>query len=118
MTRRRIGAPASLLAVLLWTGCTPPPVAPSWHYSDFKEVGFDPYPGMDFQGRDVKLSDEDIKGRVIWNLWSGDNASFWDWLSNHGFGTADLLKLVDSPRDQRFQTYCPFTQPRFLRPAQ
>ena len=118
MKRRRIGALASLFLGLLWTGCTQAPVPPSWKYSNFKEVGFDPFPGMDFQGREVKLSDDDIKGRVVWNLWSGDNASFWDWLSNHGFGTADLLKVVDSPRDQRFQTYGIFNQPGFKRPAQ
>ena len=112
-----LGALVSLLVALLWTGCTHPPVAPSWKYSDFKEVGFDPFPGMDFQGRDVKLSDDDIKGRVVWNLWSGDNASFWDWLSNHGFGTSDLLKVVASPRDRRFQTYGLFNQPGFMRPA-
>ncbi|HEX3529093.1 MAG TPA: hypothetical protein VH988_18705 [Thermoanaerobaculia bacterium] len=118
MKRLRVGALASLFAVLLWTGCTQAPVAPSWKYSNFKELSFDPFPGMDFQGRDVKLSEEDIKGRVIWNLWSGDNAAFWDWLSTHGFGTSDLLKVVDSPRDQRFQTYGLFNQPGFMRPAQ
>lgn len=103
-----------LLAIL--PGCMHPPVAPSWKYDDFKEVDFDPFPGMDFQGRDVKLSADDIKGRVIWNLWSGDNAAFWDWLTGRAFGTADLLKVVTSQRDQRFQTYGIFNQPGFRRP--
>jgi hypothetical protein len=113
-----LGALVSLLAILLCAGCAHAPVSPSWKYGDFKEIDFDPFPGMDFQGRDVKLSADDVKGRVIWNLWSGDNASFWDWLSSHGFGTADLLKVVASPRDQRFQTYGLFNQPGFMRPAQ
>lgn len=117
-THLTLGAVVSLLVVLAWSGCTHAPVSPSWKYSDFKEVDFDPFPGMDFQGRDVKLSADDIKGRVVWNLWSGDNASFWDWLANHGYGTADLLKVVASPRDQRFQTYGIFNQPGFKRPAQ
>jgi len=118
VTRRRIAAFAFPFAVLLWTGCSNAPATPSWKHTDFQEAGFDPFPGMDFQGRDVKLSDDDVQGRVIWNLWSGDNALFWDWLSNHGFGTADLLKVVDSPRDRRFQVYGLFNQPGFTRPAQ
>lgn len=106
------------LAALAAAGCAHRAVAPSWKYADFKEVGFDPFPGMDFQGREVTLSDDDVKGRVIWNLWTGDNASFWDWLSTHGFGTADLLKVVTSPRDQRFEKYGLFNQPGYMRPAQ
>jgi hypothetical protein len=121
MKTRLAAALPSLLVVLVAlvaTGCAHRAVAPSWKYADFKEIGFDPFPGMDFQGRDVKLSDDDVKGRVIWNLWTGDNASFWDWLSTHGFGTADLLKVVTSPRDRRFEKYGLFNQPGFMRPAQ
>src|SRR5579863_210057 len=118
MKTRLVGSLLSLLVLLLAAGCARQPVAPSWKYADFKEVGFDPFPGMDFQGRDVKLSDDDVKGRVIWNLWSGDNGAFWDWLSTHGFGTADLLKVVTSPRGQRFEKYGLFNQPGFTRPAQ
>ncbi|HKS23979.1 MAG TPA: hypothetical protein VJZ76_14340 [Thermoanaerobaculia bacterium] len=116
MNRPRIFA-VLIAAALLWT-CAHGggPVAPSWTYSDFKEVPFDPFPGMDFQGRDVKLSDTDIQGRVVWNLWSGDNGGFWDYLATHGFGTSDLLKVVTSPRNQRFQKYGIFNQPGFVRP--
>ncbi len=111
-----LGAVVSLLVVLPWNGCKRASESPPSY--DFKEVGFDPFPGMDFQGRDVKLSENGIKGRVVWNLWSGDNAAFWDWLANHGFGTADLLKVVNSPRGQRFEKYGLFNQPGFMRPAQ
>lgn len=115
MNRPRILA--SLAAVLLWS-CAHGPVAPSWKYADFKEVAFDPFPGMDFQGRDVKLSDTDVQGRVVWNLWSGDNGGFWDYLATHGFGTSDLLKVVTWPRKERFQKYGVFNQPGFVRPPQ
>ena len=112
------GVVLSLLVLMVWAGCAHNAVAPSWKYSDFKEVTFDPFPGMDFQGRNVALSADDIKGRVIWNLWSGDNGGFWDYLSTHGFGTADLLKVVTSPRNQRFQKYGLFNQPGYMRPSQ
>jgi hypothetical protein len=111
-----LGALALLLLILGLAACTHQPVKPSWPYTDFKEVTFDPFPGMDFQGRDGKLKDDDLKGRVVWNLWSGDNAAFWDWLASHGFGTADLLKVVTSPRGERFQKYGIFNQPGFTRP--
>ncbi|HEY6140884.1 MAG TPA: hypothetical protein VI670_24275 [Thermoanaerobaculia bacterium] len=116
MNRSRIFA-ALAAAALLWS-CAHGPVAPSWKYSDFKEIPFDPFPGMDFQGRDVQLSDTDIKGRVVWNLWSGDNGGFWDYLATHGFGTTDLLKVVTWPRNERFQKYGIFNQPGFARPSQ
>src|SRR5438270_11957379 len=107
-----------LSLVLLWLGCAHQPVAPSWKYSDFKEVGFDPFPGMDFQGRNVALSADDLKGRIIWNLWSGDNGGFWDYLSTHGFGTSDLLKIVTHDRRERFEKYGLFNQPGYTRPSQ
>jgi hypothetical protein len=113
-----LGSVVSLLVAVVWIGCAHTAVAPSWKYADFKEITFDPFPGMDFQGRNVPLSADDVKGRVIWNLWSGDNAGFWDYLSTHGFGTSDLLKVVASPRNQRFQKYGLFNQPGYARPPQ
>jgi hypothetical protein len=106
-----------LLAALL-AGCTAHgPVKPSWSYSAFKEVPFDPYPGMDFQGHDGQLTPQELSGRIVWNLWTGDNAGFWNWLVQHGFGTTDLLKVVASPRNERFQTYGVINQPGYQRPA-
>jgi hypothetical protein len=94
------------------TGCASQPVKQSW-VADYKYVDFDPFPGMNVQGRNVPLTQGDINGRVIWNLWSGDNAGFWNWLAKHGFGTADLLKMIASPRNQRFQTYGIVNQPGY-----
>ncbi|HYC59880.1 MAG TPA: hypothetical protein VEK79_09985 [Thermoanaerobaculia bacterium] len=98
-------------------GCASQPVKQSW-VENYKYVDFDPFPGMNVQGRPVTLTQSDINGRVIWNLWSGDNAGFWNWLSRYGFGTGDLLKMIASPRNQRFQTYGIFNQPGYMRPSQ
>lgn len=105
------------LLIAAVTGCASRPPKQSW-VEDYKYVDFDPFPGMNVQGRNVTLTQQDINGRVIWNLWSGDNAGFWNWLSQEGFGTGDLLKMVASPRNQRFQTYGIFNQPGYMRPAQ
>ena len=112
------GAFVSIVLILIVAACSNQPVKPSWSYTDFKYVDFDPFPGMDFQGRDVQLSRDDIYGRVTWNLWSGDNGGFWDYLANHAFGTSDLLKVVTSPRNRRFEKYGLFNQPGYMRPSQ
>jgi len=98
-------------------GCASLPKKQSW-VVDYKYVDFDPFPGMNVQGRNVTLTQSDINGRVIWNLWSGDNAGFWNWLAKYGFGTGDMLKMIASPRNKRFQTYGVFNQPGYMRPAQ
>ena len=106
-----------VLVPLLIAGCASQPVKQSW-VADYKYVDSDPFPGMNVQGRNVTLTQADINGRVIWNLWSGDNAGFWNWLAKYGFGTGDLLKMIASPRNRRFQTYGVFNQPGFVQPAQ
>lgn len=98
-------------------GCASRQVKQTW-VADYKYVDFDPFPGMNVQGRLVTLTQSDINGRVIWNLWSGDNAGFWNWLAKYGFGTGDLLKMIASPRNRRFQTYGIFNQPGYMQPAQ
>jgi hypothetical protein len=118
MTRCRQAILLAVVSALIWTGCThQPPVKPSWTYSAFKDIPFDPFPGMNFQGRDVQLTPEELSGRIVWNLWTGDNGGFWNYIVQKGFGTADLLKMVASPRNQRFQTYGVINQPGYMRPA-
>ncbi|HXU32491.1 MAG TPA: hypothetical protein VN851_18135 [Thermoanaerobaculia bacterium] len=45
-------------------------------------------------------------------------AGFWNWLAQYDFGTGDFLKMIASPRNQRFQTYGVINQPGFVRPSQ
>lgn len=94
-------------------GCASQPAKQSW-VEDYQYVDFDPFPGMNVQGRNVTLTPGEINGRVIWNLWSGDNAGFWNWLAKYGFGTGDMLKMVASPRNKRFQIYGVFNQPGYV----
>ena len=115
--RRRSVAVVLVPLLIVLTGCASQPVKQSW-VVDYKYVDFDPFPGLDVQGRNVTLTQSEINGRVIWNLWSGDNAGFWNWLAMYGFGTGDLLKMVTSPRNQRFQTYGIVNQPGFTTPSQ
>jgi hypothetical protein len=60
----------SLLLVGVVAGCAHRAIAPSWTYTDFKEVTVDPFPGMSFQGRTVQLTPDELKGRIVWNLWT------------------------------------------------
>ncbi len=114
--RAFVGCVVPLLVASL-LGCASAPVKQSW-VVDYKYVDFDPFPGMNVQGKNVQLTQSDINGRVIWNLWSGDNAGFWNWLSQYGFGTGDFLKMLASPRNQRFQTYGVVNQPGYMQATQ
>jgi hypothetical protein len=99
-------------------GCGHQAVKPSWTYTDFKGVAFDPFPGMASQGRPLELTPDELKGRVLWNLWSGDNAGFWNWLGMNAYGAGDLLKVVTWARDQRFEKFGVMNQPGYTRPPQ
>jgi hypothetical protein len=122
MRRRRRTWPlagiAGLVLAAAAAGCAHRAVAPTWTYATFKDVEVDPFPGMSFQGRRVSLTPEELKGRVVWNLWTGDNAGFWDWLASNAYGAGDLLKVVTWRRDERFQKFGVMNQPGFVRPAQ
>jgi hypothetical protein len=76
------------------------------------ETTADVFPGMD--GPNLNLDADDIRGRVVWNLWVGDTGLMWDYLAQHGFGTADLLKTIDSRgRAHRFAEVGVINQPGF-----
>jgi hypothetical protein len=52
----------------------------------------------------ITLTAEEVKGRNAWMMWTGGNEAFWDWLSRKGYGSIDLLHVVDSAaRSDRFQ---------------
>src|SRR5947209_14758329 len=76
------------------------------------ETKVDVFPGMD--GPNLNLDADDIRGRIVWNLWVGDSGLMWDYLAQHGFGTADLLKAIDSRRRaHRFAEIGIINQPGF-----
>src|SRR5216684_7876131 len=97
---------------------TPPPATGERYVHDpkMKETLVDVFPGMD--GPNLNLTAEDIRGRVVWNLWVGDSGLMWDYLAQHGFGTADLLKTIDSRRRaHRLAEIGIINQPGFQAPA-
>jgi hypothetical protein len=62
------------------------------YFKDMDAVG---YPdGKDGTMR-LELSEEAVKGRNAWVLWAAGNEAWWDWLARNGYGTIDLLRLVD-----------------------
>jgi hypothetical protein len=82
------------------------------HNAKWVETTVDVFPGMD--GPNLNLDADDIRGRVVWNLWVGDSGLMWDYLAQHGFGTADLLKAIDSRRRaHRFSEIGIINQPGF-----
>ena len=51
----------------------------------------------------VALSEDEIKGRNMWLVWTGGNDRQWDELTRLTFGAHDLLKILTSHPSQ---TYC------------
>jgi len=51
-------------------------------------------------GRD--LSPNGIRGRNTWNVWTGGNDRFWNYLAGHSFGSFDLLKTLSSHESQHY----------------
>ena len=44
----------------------------------------------------IALTAEEIKGRNMWNVWSGGNDRLWNAMSEYTFGAFDLLKIISS----------------------
>jgi hypothetical protein len=62
----------------------------------------------------LSLNDEEREGRNTWILWTAGDQVFWDRMAQHGLGTADLLKTVDSRmRGFRFKDMGLVNQPGF-----
>src|SRR5207248_2474538 len=123
MSRARLGALLGSFVVLAvffavrcpkpGEGVTPPKTAERYiHDPRMKETMVDLFPGMD--GPNLNLTQDDIRGRIVWNLWCGDSGLLWDYLAQHGFGTSDLLKTIDSRgRNTRFADIGIMNQPGF-----
>ncbi|MQA90739.1 MAG: hypothetical protein GEU90_10950 [Gemmatimonas sp.] len=75
------------------------------------EIDVDLFAGMD---NGVQLDQNEIRGRNTWIVWTGGNQGFWNWLAKYGFGTNDLLKMLDSRnRGERFATVGVMNEPGF-----
>ncbi len=98
---------------------TPAPGTPRYapQPKNWIETDTDVLGGLDGITLDPSKPDqkEALRGRIVWNLWVGDSGLMWDYLSQHGFGTADLIKTIDSRRrPTRFQEIGIINQPGFM----
>jgi hypothetical protein len=60
----------------------------------------------------ITLSGDETEGRNTWLLWTAGDQVFWDRMAQHGYGTADLLKTIDSRnRGHRFKDMGLINQP-------
>lgn len=75
------------------------PPAERDYFEDMDAIGTTDAAGA----KKLALSPEAVKGRNAWVLWAAGNEAWWDWLARYGYGSIDLLKLIDSDgRDSRF----------------
>ena len=72
----------------------------------------------------IALTPEEVKGRNMWNVWSGGDDRFWDTMTASTFGAFDLLKIVaynpakPIDRDRRWTYLGLINEPCFDAPAQ
>jgi hypothetical protein len=98
-----------------------PPAGRDEGYASRYHVPADYFAAMD---NGVQLSDDEVKGRDMWLVWTGGNDRFWDVLIKHAFGTFDLLKTVSSApglpygRDNRWKYFGIVNEPCFDKPTQ
>lgn len=79
--------------------------------ADFPEISADVFKRMD---DGVQLTDDEIRGRNTWILWTAGNQVFWDRIAREGYGLVDLLKTLDSrKRGHRFQEMGLINEPGF-----
>ncbi len=112
-----------VLACCLTAGCWKKPVvdeakAAGKTTADFPKITADVFAPLDQGGidGDGKLTDEEIRGRNTWILWTGGNQHFWNEVSQDSFGLMDLLKVLDNrhvPRGERFAKLGLINQPGF-----
>jgi hypothetical protein len=77
--------------------------------ADFPETASHAFDKMD---GGLPLTDDERKGRNTWLLWTAGDQVFWDGMAQHGLGTADLLKTIDSRRrNSRFHDMGLVNQP-------
>lgn len=77
-------------------GLTPdkfPPAGRDDDYARRYHTNADYFAAMD---NGVALTDDEVRGRDMWLVWTGGNDRFWDALIKNAFGTFDLLKTISS----------------------
>ena len=68
---------------------------------EFGDVAEDVFKAMD---GGIQLGSDEVRGRNMWNLWTGGDEQFWDRMARESHGLTDLLKTIDSRRrGVRFQ---------------
>ncbi len=97
-----ISATLILLAGLLFTGCSKQTQSVAVldeakragrDVTSFQHASEDYFHDMD---GGVTLTAEEIKGRNMWNVWSGGNDRLWNAMTEYTFGAFDLLKIISS----------------------
>ncbi len=69
----------------------------------------------------IALTDEEVKGRNMWILWTGGNDRFWDKFIEFTFGNFDLVKVLSSypglkySRDNRWDYFGLINEPCFAK---
>jgi len=88
----------------------------------FPAAGEDYFHDMD-QNKDggVALTENEVKGRNGWIVWTGGNDRFWDLIANRSVGTLDFLKTLSShpklkaSRDNRWYYLGLVNEPCFVK---
>src|SRR2546423_6493357 len=79
--------------------------------ADYPELALDVFKEMD---GGVQLTEDEIKGRNTWLLWTAGNEAFWDYMAQHSYGLTDLLKTLDTrQRATRFREMGLVNEPGF-----
>jgi len=102
MMRRGLAMLASVSLLCLVSACDrslrfPPDDAKAAGLTaaDFPQTAADVFREMD---GGMSLTEDEIKGRNTWILWTAGNQVFWDRMARESYGLVDLLKTLDSRR--------------------
>jgi len=102
----------------LVTGCSRSPQYPpddakaaGMTTADFPQTAADIFNQMD---GGLRFTEDEVKGRNTWVLWTAGNQVFWDRVAREGYGLVDLLKTLDSrQRPSRFAEMGLINEPGF-----
>ncbi|HSQ56474.1 MAG TPA: hypothetical protein VLM40_12100, partial [Gemmata sp.] len=84
------------------------------YFEDMDVIGVTAEPGA----KRLKLNDQQVIGRNAWVLWAAGNEAWWDWLARYGYGTIDLLRLIDHVgRESRFDRTGTINEPGTREPT-